>query len=135
MKILVTYVNIRIKNYLKVLYTNLNSPQGEAVPYQIVANALIKNIIFNFKKTIKKVYSDFSKVTLVPCSSMDTTHSTVSPGSTSKNFRTCCGIINLAESNLLLPFPTLDLNLNIGITSFIYVYINIYGLNNINITV
>lgn len=134
MKIFVTYVTIRIKNYLKLLYCNLNSPQGEAVPYQALANAINKNKVYIIKK-IKKDYSNFSKVTLVPLSSIDTTHSTVSPGFISKNFLTCCGIINLAESNLLLPLPTLDLNLNIGITSILSVYINIYVLNNINITV
>ena len=54
MSIFVTYVNIRIKNYLKLLYPCLNSPQGEAVPYQRLARAIIKNNIFKFKKIIKK---------------------------------------------------------------------------------
>lgn len=135
MKIFVTYVIIRIKNYLKLLYTNLNSPQGEAVPYQHIAKAIIENKLCCIKKSIKKDYSNFSNVTLVPFSSIDTTHSTVSPGLTSMNFLTCCGIINLAESNLLLPFPTLDLNLNIGILSYLLFYINICVLNNINITI
>ena len=54
MKILVTYINIRIKNYLKLLYTNLNIPQGEAAPYHTLTIAILKNKIYNFKKNIKK---------------------------------------------------------------------------------
>jgi len=79
MSIFVTYVNIRNKNYLKLTIGYLNSPQGEVVPYHALAIAIFKNGVFNFKKIIKKDYSDFSNVTFVPCSSIDTTHSTVSP--------------------------------------------------------
>ena len=79
MNIFVTYDNIRIKNYLKLTISYLNSPQGEVVPYHTLAIAILKNGVFNLKKIIKKDYSNFSNVTLVPCSSMDTTHSTVSP--------------------------------------------------------
>ena len=79
MNILVTYDNIRIKNYLKLTIGYLNSPQGEVVPYHTLAIAIFKNGVSNLKKIIKKDYSNFSNVTLVPCSSMDTTHSTVSP--------------------------------------------------------
>ena len=50
MKILVTYVTIRIKNYLKLLYRNLNSPHEEAVPYHTLANAILKKAILDLKK-------------------------------------------------------------------------------------
>ena len=47
--IFATYNIIRIKNYLKLLYSNLNSPQEEAVPYQALAIAIIKKtILFSF---------------------------------------------------------------------------------------
>ena len=79
MKISVTYFNIGCKNYLKLTISNLNSPQGEAVPYHTLANAIIENGVSNFKKIIKKDYSNFSNETCGPCSSIDTTHFIVSP--------------------------------------------------------
>lgn len=86
MTILVTYVNIRIKNYLKLLYNNLNSPQGEAVPYHVLANAIFKNNDFDVKKIIKKVYSNFFAVTDTLPSLTSTCQSIVSPASMFKIF-------------------------------------------------
>ena len=50
MNIFVTYVNIKIKNYLKLTIGYLNSPQGEVVPYHTLAIAILKSGVSNLKK-------------------------------------------------------------------------------------
>lgn len=118
-KILVTNIILENKNYL--ILTNFKKN--------------FQTIVLKLGDVISGVYSAFFNVTVVPVSSILTSQSTVSPGLTSKNFLTCWGIINLAESNLLLPFPTFDLYLNIGIVSFLYFHVNISVRSSINIYV
>lgn len=118
-KILVTNIILENKNYL--ILTNFKN--------------IFQDLFLKFSEVVSGVYSAFFIVTVVPVSSMLTSQVTVSPGSISKNFLTCCGIINLAESNLLLPFPTFDLYLNIGIISFLCVHGNISVRSSINIYV
>lgn len=128
--IFVTYVIIRIKNYLKLLYTNLNSPQGEAVPYQYIANAIIKNKLCCIKKSIKKDYSNFSNVTLAPVSSMDTTHSTESPFSRLNKSLIVFGIdvdnVPPVDCTLVLYFNFIPPYIHLMIFIIIYLVILLY---------
>ena len=97
----VTYVNIRIKNYLKLLYDDLNSPQGEAVPYQTLANAIINFRHLAIKKLIKKDYSVFSITTcnwFSPIALM--TQFILSPFSKDSVLITSLGIIDLSVDAL-----------------------------------
>lgn len=118
----ITYLILRCKNYLKLPIDYLNSPQGEAVPYQIVANAIFKNILFNFKKIIKKVYSNFSTVT-VTFSSIFTIQCNESPNSNSNNFNISCGTTDLIE--LGPPLLNFVLYSKIGIPPYLFLIYNI----------
>ena len=123
-KILVTNIILYHKNYL--ILTNFKKSNLKNI---------FKHMFFKLGDVVSGVYSAFFNVTVVPVSSMLTSQLTVSPGLISKNFLTCWGIINLAESNLLLPFPTFDLYLNIGIISFLCFHVNISVRSSINIYV
>lgn len=116
----VTNNNIWFKCY--ITFCNIVANEKRSSQYLAIA-------INKFKEFF--IYSNFFSFTEVPFSSMVTIHSTESPGFTSKNFLTCCGIIKRAESNWLLPFPTFDLNLNIGMFSFLYFNTNIYVITSI----
>ncbi len=131
MSILVTYVNIRIKNYLKLLYSNLDSPQGEVVPYQALAKAIVKKSRNNIKKKIKKDYSFFSTVTVI-VSSMFTIQCKESPNFKSNNFNISCGTTDLIE--LGPPLLNFVLYSKIGIPPYLFFLYNIlYLLRYINI--
>lgn len=78
----ITYLLLRLKNYLKLTISYLNSPQGEEVPYQALARAIDDKKCFDIKKLIKKGYSNFLAITLISPSVISTCQSIVSPGST-----------------------------------------------------
>ncbi len=117
MKISVTYNNVRFKNYLKLTISYLNSPQGEVVPYHILAIAIFKNSVSNLKKIIKKDYSNFSTVT-VTFSSILTTQCKESPNSNSNNFNISCGTTDLIE--LGPPLLNFVLYSKIGIPPYLF---------------
>ena len=128
--IFVTYVNIRIKNYLKLLYNDLNSPQEEAVSYQALAIAIAKNKIDVIKKIIKNGYSDFSKVTFAPSSLIDTIHSTESPFSRLNKSRIVLGIdvdnVPPVDCTLVLYFNFIPPYIHLIIFIIIYLVILLY---------
>lgn len=126
--IFATYVIIRIKNYLKLLYTNLNSPQGEAVPYQHIAKAIIKNKFNNIKKIIKKYYSNF--LTVIVSDFVSIIHSNCSPF-----FKLSISLAN--AGTVVVKDPATDCILVLYFNSipprYVFLYINtlIYLLTNI----
>lgn len=128
--IFVTYVTIRIKNYLKLLSCNLNSPQGEAVPYQALARAIFKNQLHDIKKIIKNDYSDFSKVTFAPSSFIDTIHSTESPFSRLNKSLIVLGIdvdnVPPVDCTLVLYFNFIPPYIHLIIFIMIYLVILLY---------
>lgn len=127
----ITYLIIRIKNYLKLLYDNLNSPQGEAVPYQTLANAIFKNGSFLLKKIKLKSYSFFSTVTVI-VSSIFTIQCSESPNSKFNNFNISCGTTDLIE--LGPPLLNFVLYSKIGIPPYLFLLYNILSsLRYINI--
>lgn len=131
MKISVTYDNIDIKNYLKLLYNNFDSPQGEVVPYHALAIAIFKSGVYNLKKIIKKDYSNFSTVT-VTFSSIFTTQCKESPSSSSNNFNISWGTTDLIE--LGPPLLNFVLYSKIGIPPYLLLlYYILSSLRYINI--
>ena len=127
----ITYVNIRFKNYLKLPIGIFNSPRGEAVPYQALAIAIIKNRLSIIGKKIKKDYSFFSTVTVIS-SSILTTQCNESPSCKSNNFKISCGTTDLIE--LGPPLLNFVLYSRIGIPPYLFFLYNILSsLRYINI--
>lgn len=125
----ITYVLLRLKNYLKLLENDFNSPHGEGAPYHTLAIAINKKIRFNFKK-IKKDYN-FSTVTVTSLSIV-TTQCKESPSSNSNNFNISCGTTDLIE--LGPPLLNFVLYSKIGIPPYLFlIYYILSFLRYINI--
>lgn len=127
MNIFVTYNNVRFKNYLKLLYANFNSPQGEAVPYHTLAIAIFKNGVYNLK-IIKKDYSNF--LTVIVSDFVSIIHSNCSPF-----FKSSISLAN--AGTVVVKEPDTDCILVLYFNSipprYVFLYINtlIYLLTNI----
>ena len=125
----ITYVNIRLKNYLKLPIGSLNSPHEEAVPYQPLANAIVDNTIFNFEKNNKNdFYSTF--LTVIVSSFVSMIHSNCSPFFNSNMSLANAGTVVVKE-------PATDcifvVYFNFIPPKYVFLYINtlIYLLTNI----
>ena len=127
MNIFATYLNIRLKNYLKLPIVNLNSPHEEEAPYHTLAIAIIKNKIFYIKKIIMGIHSNFSTVTVILLS-MLTTQCNESPSSSSNNFNISCGTTDLIE--LGPPLLNFVLYSKIGIPPYLCLMYYILSLFN-----
>ena len=129
MRDFITYLIIRLKNYLKLSNVNLNSPHEEAVPYQIVANAIVCYTYFKIEKSNKnKIYYTF--LTVIVSSLVSMIHSNCSPFFSSN--------ISLANAGtVVVKDPATDcifvLYFNSIPPMYVFLYINtlIYLLTNI----
>lgn len=120
--ILVTSIKLYCKNYLKFSYT-LNSPTlWSRKSLTVLAIAIFKNMVFNFKKINHSAFVTLTDILLFVTSMF---HSTESPCVNSKILTTSFGTPTLREFEFGLAIPTLDLYLNIIIplVSF-YIVIN-----------
>ena len=91
----ITYVLLRLKNYLKLTISYLNSPHEEEALYHTLARAIVKNKRL-FKKIIKSIhYSNF--FTVIVSFFVSIIHSTESPFLRSSKSRANAGIVVVNE--------------------------------------
>lgn len=129
MRDFITYLLLRLKNYLKLPIVNLNSPHEEAVPYQPLADAMVDYASFDNKKNNKnQFYSTF--LTVIVSALVSIIHSSCSPFFSSN--------ISLANAGtVVVKDPATDcifvLYFNSIPPMYVFLYINtlIYLLTNI----